>query len=91
MAVDLDDLVHERLVARICGRPEPPWPSIEGATLLAPVPGRQCSTPPYFRSGKGTCLCQACRGRNARANRLRKRRAGDTMQAAVDFRLAPTP
>ena len=38
MAKDIDDIEYERMVARICGRPEPPPLIIEGATLLAAKP-----------------------------------------------------
>jgi len=69
MVRDLDDIEHERLVARILCRPEPPCPTVEAATLLAARPGRECSTPAYLRNGKDTCLCLACRARRARKGR----------------------
>jgi len=38
MPKDLDDIEHERMVARICGLPEPAQPAIGAKTLLAAKP-----------------------------------------------------
>ena len=38
MAKDIDDMEHERMVARICGLPEPAQPAIGAKTLLAAKP-----------------------------------------------------
>lgn len=88
MARDLDDMVHERIVARICGRPVRPFPNIEAADLLAPDRSKQ---PPAPHEAYRMPDTMAVRGEKIRAESLRNLRSRDTMQrkAASDLTTHP--